>query len=75
MANTGRKKIAPDKQKVNLCAKVTPETMAIIQEIADERMVSLSKVVDWLINTPTTLKDLENGIIVTMKSVVNNVQE
>lgn len=59
MANTGRKKMKPEDLRVNLCVKVKPETMIAIQEIAEERMVSITKVVDWLIHKPKTLEDLK----------------
>lgn len=66
----GRRKMSADKKRQTICIKLKPDMLAAIQMVSEERVMSMSKVVEICLNTATSIHDLENGISVPLKSVV-----
>lgn len=66
----GRRKISPENKRQTICIKLKPEMLAAIQMVSEERIISMSKVIEICLDTATSIHDLENGIELTNKSVM-----
>lgn len=71
----GRRKIAPEDKRQTVTIKLKPEMLTAIQMVSNERVISISKVIEICLDTATSVHDLENGIRLTNKSVVLKPEE
>ena len=49
-----------EKAKENICLRISPDIIADIKKISEERFIGQSKIIEKCLTTSTTLQDLLN---------------